>query len=53
MKTRLAKKIWCRRPNRLSPYWYNRVWDYIAKINRGHRVDTAKRIIMKYKSKRQ
>ncbi len=47
MKTRFAKKIWKRRVDRYSPYWYCQVWDYVAKLNRDHRIEKAKRIIMK------
>lgn len=48
MKARFAKKIWKRRVDRLPPYWKARLWDYVAKCNRDHRIDKAKKIIYKY-----
>ena len=47
MKARQAKKIWCRRLDRYSPYWWHQVWDYVTKINRDHRIEKAKRMVMK------
>ena len=43
MKARLAKKIWGRRLDRHSPYWWYQVWNYVAKVNRDHRIEKAKR----------
>ena len=47
MKARQAKKIWCRRLVRYSPYWWYQVWNYVAKTNRDHRIEKAKRIVIK------
>lgn len=47
MKARQAKKIWCRRLDRYSPYWWLQVWNYVTKTNRDHRIEKAKRIVMK------
>ena len=47
MKARQAKKIWCRRLDRYSPYWWYQVWNYVTKTNRDHRVEKAKRMVMK------
>ena len=53
MKTRFAKKIWCRRIDRLSPYWYHKVWNYCAKINRDHRIAKTKQIHLKQYGKKK
>ncbi len=47
MKTRFAKKIWARKIDRLSPYWFCQIWDYLSNENRDHRIDRAKRIVLR------
>lgn len=49
MKARLAKKIWQRQWYRVSPYWWNRMLDFLDYTNRDHRISKAKRMFVRKK----
>ena len=51
MKSRQAKKIWLRPWNRVSPYWWNRMLDFLDYTNRDHRISKAKRMIIRKNKK--
>ncbi len=44
MKTRLAKKLWCRQFHKVPPYWTFRLCYFLKGHKRDHRVIQAHRL---------